>query len=60
VLDVARTGRVATIPSRGILYAKIGGVMIAPVRNVASAFISVVRSLGYALSAYRDKVEESS
>ena len=59
-LDAEQAAHLARIPSREILYAMIGGGIVAPVRQVAGAFASLARALCYALSAHRDKLQGSS
>jgi len=58
LLDEARTAAVAKIPPRDQLYAQIAGVFAAPLRQTASALASVTRAIAYALSAYRDKLQD--
>jgi len=42
--------RLATLPSREVLLAKLAGGMQAPVATLAGLFAAPLRNLGYALS----------
>jgi len=49
-IDADAVTRLATLPSREILLAKLAGGMQAPVGTLASLFAAPLRNLGYALS----------
>jgi large subunit ribosomal protein L10 len=58
VLDEAEMRKVAKIPDIHTLHSQIAGLFQAPIRNVASATQQIIARVVYALSAYKDKLEE--
>ena len=49
-IDADGVARLATLPSREVLLAKLAGGMQAPVATLAGLFAAPLRNLGYALS----------
>lgn len=49
-IDAASVTRLATLPSREVLLAKLAGGMQAPVATLAGLFAAPLRNLGYALT----------
>ena len=49
-IDADAVTRLAALPSRDVLLAKLAGGMQAPVANLASLFSAPLRNLGYALA----------
>jgi large subunit ribosomal protein L10 len=49
-IDADGVTRLATLPSREVLLAKLAGGMQAPVANLAGLFSAPLRNLGYALA----------
>jgi large subunit ribosomal protein L10 len=49
-VDAEGVTRLATLPSREVLLAKLAGGMVAPLTSMASLFAAPLRNLGYALS----------
>jgi len=56
VLSAERAAALATVAPREVLLAQIAGAFQAPLAKLAALLQAPVRSLGYALGAYRDKV----
>jgi large subunit ribosomal protein L10 len=56
VLSAERAAALANVAPREVLLAQIAGAFQAPLAKLASLLQAPVRSLGYALGAYRDKV----
>ena len=54
-IDADGVTRLATLPSREILLAKLAGGMQAPVGTLAGLFAAPLRNLGYALSQVADQ-----
>ncbi len=54
-IDADGVTRLATLPSREILLAKLAGGMQAPVATLAGLFAAPLRNLGYALSQVADQ-----
>ena len=49
-IDAAGVTRLAALPSREVLLAKLAGGMQAPVATLAGLFAAPLRNLGYALA----------
>jgi large subunit ribosomal protein L10 len=49
-IDADAVTRLAALPSREVLLAKLAGGMVAPVATLASLFSAPLRNLGYALA----------
>ena len=56
VLSAERAASLANVAPREVLLAQIAGAFQAPLAKLAALLQAPVRSLGYALGAYRDKV----
>ena len=56
VLSAERAAALANVAPREVLLAQIAGAFQAPLAKLAALLQAPVRSLGYALGAYRDKV----
>src|SRR5207302_6462926 len=56
VLNAERAAALANVAPREVLLAQIAGAFQAPLAKLAALLQAPVRSLGYALGAYRDKV----
>src|SRR5438067_5718818 len=56
VLSAERAAALANLAPREVLLAQIAGAFQAPLAKLAALLQAPVRSLGYALGAYRDKV----
>src|ERR1700716_2309506 len=56
VLSADRAAALAHVAPREVLLAQIAGAFQAPLAKLAALLQAPVRSLGYALGAYRDKV----
>ena len=54
-IDADGVTRLATLPSRDVLLAKLAGGMQAPVGTLAGLFAAPLRNLGYALSQVADQ-----
>ncbi|MBA2373922.1 MAG: 50S ribosomal protein L10 [Chloroflexi bacterium] len=54
-IDAAAVTRLATLPSREVLLARLAGGMQAPMANLASLFAAPLRNLGYALQQVADQ-----
>jgi large subunit ribosomal protein L10 len=51
--------RLATLPSREVLLAQLGGAMAAPATQLAGLLAANLRNLGYALSQVRDQKQSA-
>ena len=58
VLSAERAAALATTPPREVLLAQLAGAFQAPLAKMLALLSAPVRSLGYALGAYRDKLAE--
>ena len=56
VLDAERAQALATTKPRDVLMAELAGAFQAPIARMLGLLVAPVRSLGYALGAYRDKL----
>jgi large subunit ribosomal protein L10 len=56
VLDAERAQALATVRPREVLMAELAGAFQAPLARMLGVLTAPVRSLGYALGAYRDKL----
>ena len=54
-LDLAGVQRLATLPSRDVLLAQLGGALTAPATQVAGLLSASLRNLGYALPQLQDQ-----
>ena len=54
-IDADGVTRLATLPSREVLLAKLAGGMQAPVATLAGLLVANIRNLGYALAQVRDQ-----
>ena len=60
VLDAERAQALATTKPREVLLAELAGAFQAPLAKMLGLLAAPVRSLGYALGAYRDKLAAES
>lgn len=60
VLDASQASSLAKVKPREVLLAQLAGMMQQPLQQMANLLTAPVRSLAYALGAYRDKVEQAS
>ena len=58
-IDADGVTRLATLPTREVLLAKLAGGMQAPVAQLAGLFAAPLRNLGYALAQLRDQRESA-
>jgi len=56
VIDAERASALATVAPREVLLAQIAGALQAPLARMLAVLSAPVRSLGYALGAYREKL----
>lgn len=56
VVDAERAAALATVAPREVLLAQLAGAFQAPLAKMLALLSAPVRSLGYALGAYRDKL----
>ena len=54
-IDADAVTRLATLPSRPVLQAKLAGAMQAPIATLAGLLVANIRNLGYALAQVRDQ-----
>ena len=54
-IDAGEVTRLATLPSRPVLQARLAGAMQAPIATLAGLLAANVRNLGYALAQVRDQ-----
>ena len=54
-IDAEAVTRLATLPSRPVLQAKLAGAMQAPIATLAGLLVANIRNLGYALTQVRDQ-----
>jgi large subunit ribosomal protein L10 len=54
-IDADAVTRLATLPSRPVLQARLAGAMQAPIATLAGLLAANVRNLGYALAQVRDQ-----
>ena len=54
-IDADGVTRLATLPSREVLLAKLAGAMQSPTQTLASLLTANIRNLGYALAQVRDQ-----
>jgi large subunit ribosomal protein L10 len=54
-IDAEAVVRLATLPARPVLQARLAGAMQAPIATLASLFGANLRNLGYALAQVRDQ-----
>ena len=54
-IDANEVTRLATLPSRPVLQAKLAGAMQAPIATLAGLLVANIRNLGYALAQVRDQ-----
>ena len=54
-IDADGVTRLATLPSRELLLAKLAGAMQSPTQTLASLLTANIRNLGYALAQVRDQ-----
>lgn len=57
VLGPEQAQDLARVKPREVLLAELAGVLQAPVQKMASLLLAPIRDLGYALGAYRDKLQ---
>ena len=60
VLDAERAQALATTKPREVLMAELAGAFQAPIAKMLGLLVAPVRTLGYALGAYRDKLAAES
>ena len=58
-IDADAVTRLATLPSREVLLAQLGGAFTAPATQVAGLFAAPLRNLAYALAQVRDQKEQA-
>jgi large subunit ribosomal protein L10 len=56
-IDGDAVNRLASLPPRPVLHARLAGAMQAPIATLAGLLAANVRNLGYALAQLRDKKE---
>ncbi|MCR4404203.1 MAG: 50S ribosomal protein L10 [Candidatus Acetothermia bacterium] len=59
VVEAAEAARIATLPSREVLLARLAFVLQAPIQRLATDLSAIIRRLAIALDAVRKKREES-
>lgn len=60
ILDASQASSLAKVKPREVLLAQLAGMMQQPIQQLANLLSAPLRNLGYALGAYRDKVEQES
>jgi large subunit ribosomal protein L10 len=60
VLDAARAQALAKVKPREVLLSQLAGMLQSPMQKLAGLLAAPLRDLGYALGAYRDKLEKES
>lgn len=60
ILDASQASSLAKVKPREVLLAQLAGMMQQPMQQLANLLSAPLRALGYALGAYRDKVEQES
>ena len=60
ILDASQASSLAKVKPREVLLAQLAGMMQQPMQQLANLLSAPLRNLGYALGAYRDKVEQES
>jgi large subunit ribosomal protein L10 len=58
-IDASGVTRLATLPSREVLYAQLGGAFNAQATQIAGLLSATLRNLGYALAQVRDQKEQA-
>jgi large subunit ribosomal protein L10 len=58
-IDAAAVTRLATLPSREVLLAQLGGAMAAPATQLAGLLTASLRNLGYALAQVREQKQSA-
>ena len=58
-IDASGVTRLATLPSREVLLAQLGGAVMAPATQLAGLLAAPLRNLAYALAQVRDQKQQA-